>query len=128
LNSREDRIVEIEGKVFIVTGGVSGLGQGTAEMLAREGGRVLMADMQEERGQEVARSVGGAFVKCDVSDETDGASAAQLAGSMGKLVGLVSCAGVAPAERPSGRPGRIRCPAEEPSAAQVRVGQCHGAA
>ena len=42
--------MEIKGKVFIVTGGASGLGEGTARMLAREGASVVVADLQEERG------------------------------------------------------------------------------
>jgi NAD(P)-dependent dehydrogenase (short-subunit alcohol dehydrogenase family) len=97
--------MQIEGNVFIVTGGASGLGQGTAEMLAAAGGQVVVADMQEERGLEVARSVGGAFVRCDVSDETDGARAVRLACSMGKLTGLVNCAGIAPAEKTVAKAG-----------------------
>lgn len=97
--------MEIAGKVFIVTGGASGLGRGTAEMLTMEGGRVVVADMQEERGQEVARSFDGAFVRCDVSDESDATRAVQLACSLGKLMGLVNCAGVAPAERTLGKTG-----------------------
>jgi len=97
--------MEIDGNVFIVTGGASGLGQGTAEVLARQGGQVVVADMQEERGLKVARDVGGAFVKCDVTDETDGARAVRLACSMGKLMGLVNCAGIAPAEKTLAKTG-----------------------
>ena len=46
--------MEIAGKVFIVTGGSSGLGEGTARMLAAEGGQVVIADLQVERGQAIA--------------------------------------------------------------------------
>jgi NAD(P)-dependent dehydrogenase (short-subunit alcohol dehydrogenase family) len=64
--------VEIAGKVFIVTGGASGLGEGTARMLAAQGGQVVIADMQVDKGEAVAREIGGTFVRCDVSSEADG--------------------------------------------------------
>ena len=63
--------MDIKGKVFIVTGGASGLGEGTARMLAAAGGKVVVADMQAEKGEAVAKYIGGAFVKCDVSQEAD---------------------------------------------------------
>jgi len=97
--------MEIKGKVFVVTGGASGLGRGTAEMLAARGGQVVVADLQEDHGLEVARAVGGAFVRCDVTSATDGARAIHLACSMGKLMGLVNCAGIAPAEKTVGKAG-----------------------
>ncbi|OOG58111.1 3-hydroxyacyl-CoA dehydrogenase [Polaromonas sp. C04] len=97
--------MEIKGKVFIVTGGASGLGEGTARMLASQGGTVVIADMQVEKGGAVAREIGGAFIKCDVSSEADGQAAVARATSMGKLMGLVNCAGIAPAEKTVGKNG-----------------------
>ena len=97
--------MEIKGKVFIVTGGASGLGEGTARMLASEGGTVVIADMQADRGDVIAREIGGAFVRCDVSDEGDGQVAVAKAVSLGKLMGLVNCAGIAPAEKTVGKNG-----------------------
>jgi NAD(P)-dependent dehydrogenase (short-subunit alcohol dehydrogenase family) len=97
--------MEIKGKVFIVTGGASGLGEGTARMLAREGGKVVIADLQAEKGEALAREIGGAFVKCDVSDEEDGKAVVAKAVSMGKLMGLVNCAGIAPAVKTVGKDG-----------------------
>ena len=97
--------MQIVGKVFIVTGGASGLGEGTARMLAANGGKVVIADMQAEKGESVAREIGGAFVKCDVSREEDGQAVVAKAVSMGKLMGLVNCAGIAPAERTVGKKG-----------------------
>ena len=89
----------------IVTGGASGLGEGTARMLAREGGKVVVADLQAEKGEAVAREIGGAFVKCDVSSEDDGKAVVAKAVSLGKLMGLVNCAGIAPAVRTVGKEG-----------------------
>ncbi|MDH4378104.1 MAG: 3-hydroxyacyl-CoA dehydrogenase [Ramlibacter sp.] len=97
--------MDIQGKVFIVTGGASGLGEGTARMLAAAGGTVVIADMQAEKGEQVAREIGGAFVRCDVSNETDGQAVIAKATSLGKLMGLVNCAGIAPAEKTVGKTG-----------------------
>lgn len=97
--------MEIQGKVFIVTGGASGLGEGTARMLAAKGARVLIADMQADKGQAVAKEIEGAFVRCDVSQEADAQAAVNQALSMGKLMGLVNCAGIAPAEKTVGKNG-----------------------
>ena len=97
--------MEIAGKVFIVTGAASGLGEGTARMLAANGGKVVVVDMQADKGQAVAQEIGGAFVRCDVSQEADGQAAVAQALSLGKLMGLVNCAGVAPAEKTVGKNG-----------------------
>ena len=97
--------MDIKGKVFIVTGGASGLGEGTARMLAAQGGTVVIADMQADKGEAVAKDIGGAFVKCDVSNEADGQAVVAKAVSLGKLAGLVNCAGIAPAEKTVGKNG-----------------------
>ena len=97
--------MDIQGKVFIVTGGASGLGEGTARMLAKCGGKVVIADMQVEKGEAVAKEIGASFVRCDVSSEADGQAVVAQALSMGKLMGLVNCAGIAPAEKLVGRSG-----------------------
>ena len=97
--------MQIKDKVFIVTGGASGLGEGTARMLAAAGGTVVIADMQADKGEAVAREIGGAFVKCDVSSEADGQAVVAKAVSMGKLMGLINCAGIAPAEKTVGKNG-----------------------
>ena len=97
--------MEISGKVFIVTGAASGLGEGTARMLAANGAKVVVADMQVEKGEAVAKDIGGVFVKCDVTQEADGQAVVAKAVSMGKLMGLVNCAGIATAEKTVGKTG-----------------------
>src|SRR5215213_10085310 len=97
--------MEIQGKVFIVTGGASGLGEGTARMLAANGGQVVIADLQAERGQALADEIGGSFVRCDVSQEGDGQAVVAAAVAAGKLMGLVNCAGIAPAVKTVGKDG-----------------------
>jgi NAD(P)-dependent dehydrogenase (short-subunit alcohol dehydrogenase family) len=97
--------MDIAGKVFIVTGGASGLGEGAVRMLAREGAQVVVADVQAELGEKVARDTGGAFVKCDVTSEDDARAVVATAVSMGKLMGLVNCAGIGPAAKTVGKDG-----------------------
>ena len=95
--------MDIAGNVFIVTGGASGLGEGTARMLAAHGAKVIIADLQVERGADVAKELGGGFVKCDVSQEADGQAVVDAAVALGKLMGLVNCAGIATAARTVGK-------------------------
>jgi NAD(P)-dependent dehydrogenase (short-subunit alcohol dehydrogenase family) len=97
--------MEIKDKVFIVTGGASGLGAGTARMLAGEGARVVLADVQDEAGQKLAQELGQVYVHCDVTQEADGQRAVDAACGLGKLFGLINCAGIAPAARITGRNG-----------------------
>lgn len=97
--------MQIKDKVFIVTGGASGLGAATARMLAAQGGRVVLADVQVEPGEKLAAELQGKFVKCDVTSEADGRAAVAAAAALGQLVGLINCAGVAPAVRTLGRDG-----------------------
>ena len=97
--------MDIAGKVFIVTGGASGLGEGTARMLAANGATVVVADLQEQTGQAVAEAIGGRFVRCDVSQEADGKAVIAAAIALGPLFGLVNCAGIAPATKTVGKEG-----------------------
>ncbi|NYT24199.1 3-hydroxyacyl-CoA dehydrogenase [Alcaligenaceae bacterium] len=97
--------MDIKDKVFIVTGGASGLGAGTVRMLVENGGRTVIADVQDEAGQELARELGQVFVHCDVTQEADGQAAVDAALKLGPLFGLVNCAGIAPASRTVGRNG-----------------------
>lgn len=61
----------LEGKVAVITGGASGIGEGTVRRFAAEGARVVIADVQDERGKRLAEALGEAAVyqRTDVSDE-----------------------------------------------------------
>ena len=63
--------MKIQGKVFVVTGGASGLGAATATYLVGQGAKVIMVDMNQELGQEMQQRLGehSVFVKLDVTDE-----------------------------------------------------------
>jgi NAD(P)-dependent dehydrogenase (short-subunit alcohol dehydrogenase family) len=97
--------MEVGDKVIVVTGGASGLGEGAARLLAERGAFVVIADMQDERGERVAEEIGGAFIHCNVTQEADARQVFDAARARGKLVGLVNCAGIAPAERIVGKSG-----------------------
>ena len=79
--------MDIKNKVFIVTGGASGLGAGTARMLVREGARVVLADVQDEAGQKLAQELGQTYVHCDVTQEADAQKVVEAATGLGKLFG-----------------------------------------
>jgi len=99
--------MQITNNVFIVTGGASGLGGAASRMLAASGGHVVIADVQTEKGQALARDLGptARFVECDVTREDHARSAVAAATSMGPLRGLISCAGIAIGEKTVGKDG-----------------------
>lgn len=88
--------MEIRNKVAIVTGGASGIGRGIAQRFAAEGARaVVVADMNLERAEGVAREIGGVAVKCDVSREADiQALVASTRERFGQVDAYVSNAGI----------------------------------
>lgn len=97
--------MQIQNSVFIVTGGASGLGAAAARMLAAQGGKVVLADLQAGAGEKLAAELQGRFVECDVTSEADGKAVIDAALALGTLRGLVNCAGVAPAVKTVGRDG-----------------------
>jgi NAD(P)-dependent dehydrogenase (short-subunit alcohol dehydrogenase family) len=100
--------MEIQGRVFLVTGGGSGLGAATARRLAQLGGSVLVLDVNADAGRMVASDLGSSarFIEVDVRDEAAvRAAVVEARAHYGGLHGAVNCAGVAPAERVLGRSG-----------------------
>jgi NAD(P)-dependent dehydrogenase (short-subunit alcohol dehydrogenase family) len=91
--------MNLEGASALITGGASGIGEASAEQLAALGARVVIADLNEDRGQAVASRLGGIFVRCDVSSEDDGQAAVAAATEMGPLRALVNSAGLGRASR-----------------------------
>jgi NAD(P)-dependent dehydrogenase (short-subunit alcohol dehydrogenase family) len=94
--------MQIKGSTFIITGGASGLGEGTVKMLIAGGANAVIADLQADKGEELAKQLGAKtrFVKCDVTSEADGQAAVDAAlKNFNALQGLVNCAGIAIAER-----------------------------
>ena len=100
--------MEIRGSTFIVTGGASGLGAGTARMIVEAGGRAVLADLKEDEGSALARELGAAarYVRTDVTDEAGGKGAVAAAvDGFGAVHGLVNCAGIVHQERVVGKEG-----------------------
>jgi NAD(P)-dependent dehydrogenase (short-subunit alcohol dehydrogenase family) len=87
--------MQIEGSIAAVFGGASGLGEATARRLAAGGAKVLVADLNEERGAAVAREIGGAHVVIDVADAGSVEDAVAAATELGDLRIAVDCAGIA---------------------------------
>ncbi|MDP2792881.1 MAG: SDR family NAD(P)-dependent oxidoreductase [Sulfurisoma sp.] len=94
--------------IFIVTGGASGLGAAAARLLAGQGARVVIADMNAAAGEALAAELGAAvrFVATNVADEPSAKVAVDRAvAEFGGLHGLVNCAGIVHAEKTAGKDG-----------------------
>jgi NAD(P)-dependent dehydrogenase (short-subunit alcohol dehydrogenase family) len=87
--------VEITGRTFLITGGASGLGRATAELISAAGGRPLLFDLDAQVGQVAAELGGTARSVCgDVTSETDVSRAVAMAAEDGGLDVVVNCAGI----------------------------------
>lgn len=96
--------MDITGLAAIVTGGASGLGKATAQMLAAQGAKVAIFDLNEEAGKAAAAEIGGIHIGVNVSDDasvTQGLDAAEQAHGIARI--LVNCAGIAPAIKTVGK-------------------------
>ncbi|MFM0653488.1 3-hydroxyacyl-CoA dehydrogenase [Paraburkholderia sediminicola] len=103
--------MKVKNSVFLVTGGSSGLGAATCRMLVEAGGKVVIADVNADAGEALAKELGAnsCFANTDVTREASAAAAVNLAREQfGGLHGLVNCAGVAPAEKIVGKEGPHR--------------------
>ena len=103
--------MQLNNKVFLVTGGGSGLGAATARGLCEAGASVVLVDVNRAAGEALATELGAAarFVETDVANEASAVNAIQVAiSSFGAVHGLVNCAGVAPAEKVLGKEGPHR--------------------
>ena len=96
--------MQVDGNVAIITGGASGLGAGAARELAKAGGQIAIWDIQEDKGPEIAKEVGGVFCKCDVtSEESVIAAMEETKEALGVGRILVNCAGTGIAIKTSSR-------------------------
>jgi NAD(P)-dependent dehydrogenase (short-subunit alcohol dehydrogenase family) len=100
--------MEIKDSTFIVTGGSSGLGAATVEMVIAAGGNAIVADVSKPQGEALAAKLGkhARYVECDVTREDHGKAAVAAAlKEFGSLHALVNCAGIAIGEKTVGKEG-----------------------
>ena len=98
--------MDLNGVSAVVSGGASGLGEATVRDLAARGAKVVIADLNEDKGKTIADEVGGSFVKTDVSAEEEVSAAVQAAVDSGApLRVIVNSAGIGWAERTVNRDG-----------------------
>jgi NAD(P)-dependent dehydrogenase (short-subunit alcohol dehydrogenase family) len=97
--------MELHNTSAIVTGGASGLGEATARALAERGVKVVLADLNDEAGERVAKEIGGAYAHCDVSNTEQVIAAIEAAKVFAPLWSAVNCAGVGWATRTIGKDG-----------------------
>ena len=97
--------MDINGASAIVTGGASGIGAATARLLSAKGAKVVIADLQADKGEALAKEIGGAFCKVDVTKTEDIMNAIEMAKDMGPLRVLVNSAGIGWAQRTVGKDG-----------------------
>ena len=77
--------MDLTGASALVTGGASGIGEASARQLAAKGARCVIVDLNEEKGEAVAKDIGGLFAKADVADEGQVQAAVDAATEMGPL-------------------------------------------
>jgi NAD(P)-dependent dehydrogenase (short-subunit alcohol dehydrogenase family) len=90
--------MQVQGNSFLVTGGASGLGEAVVRAITAQGGKVVIADLNEEAGTALARELGDSvrFVRCDVTSGDDVQAAVATAETdFGGLQGSINCAGIA---------------------------------
>ena len=98
--------MELNGISAIVTGGASGIGEACARQLADRGAKVVIADLQDDKGNALATEIGGTFAHVDVTNPDDVIAAIEMAKEMGPLRALVNSAGIGWATRTIGRDGQ----------------------
>src|SRR5262245_15866617 len=105
---RANTSMNIKGKTALVSGGASGLGAATVRMLAAQGAKVIIADVNDNAGSKLAQELGSAvaFVKTDVTQSDQVRAAVAEAGSkFGGLHIAVAAAGIGVAEKLLGKEG-----------------------
>ncbi|MFN8228555.1 MAG: SDR family NAD(P)-dependent oxidoreductase [Mycobacterium sp.] len=99
--------MDLNGTSAIVTGGASGIGAATARKLADRGATVVVADLQADKGEALAKEIGGAFVTVDVTKTEQIEDAVNTAMSLAPLRALVNSAGIGWAQRTIGKDGEF---------------------
>jgi NAD(P)-dependent dehydrogenase (short-subunit alcohol dehydrogenase family) len=99
--------MDITGASVIITGGASGIGAAAARQVAARGAIVVVADLQVEKGEALAKEIGGRFARLDVTSNEQIAAAVEMATGLAPVRGLVNSAGIGWAQRTIGRDGAV---------------------
>ena len=99
--------MDLKGFTAIVTGAASGIGEGTARALAAKGAIVVVADLQADKGEALAKEIGGVFAQVDVTNTEQITAAVNAAADIAPLKACVNSAGIGAAQRTIGRDGQI---------------------
>ncbi len=99
--------MELTNTTAIVTGGASGIGAASARALAAKGATPIVADLNAERGEALAKEIGGVFMPLDVTDTAQVTEVVEEAAKIAPLKALVNSAGIANGIRTIGRDGSI---------------------
>lgn len=101
--------MDIQSVIALVTGGASGLGEACVRRFIGAGGKAVIADVNYERAEAIAKELGSAAraVKADVTSEDDILNAIEVAKELGGITVAVNCAGIATAERAVGKEGPL---------------------
>jgi NAD(P)-dependent dehydrogenase (short-subunit alcohol dehydrogenase family) len=99
--------MDINGASAIVTGGASGIGAACARQLAAKGAKVVVADLNAEKGEALANEIGGAFAPVDVTSTEQIQAAVEQALELGPLWAAVNSAGIGWAQRTIGKDGEF---------------------
>ena len=97
--------MDINGASAIVTGGASGIGAAVARQLAAKGAKVVVADLNQEKGEALAQEIGGVFAPVDVTKTEQIKAAIEQAEELGPVRVLVNSAGIGWAQRTVGKDG-----------------------
>jgi NAD(P)-dependent dehydrogenase (short-subunit alcohol dehydrogenase family) len=97
--------MELNNTSALVTGGASGLGEATARLLAERGVKVVIMDLNDEKGEALAKELEGAYVHCDVTNVEQVIASIDAATAMAPLWSVVNCAGIGWATRTLGKDG-----------------------
>ena len=98
-------MLDLAGTSSLVTGGASGLGEAAARQLAARGARVVIADLNDEKGVKVAGDIGGTYIRADVTEAEQVIAALTAAEELGTFRTAVAAAGIGAASRTVGRDG-----------------------
>jgi len=97
--------MDLNGTSSLVTGGASGLGEATARLLAQRGSTVVIADLNAEAGEALAKELGGVFAATDVTNTDQVIAAIEAGAAKAPLWSVVNCAGIGWATRTIGKDG-----------------------